>query len=84
MIKAQRAIIGNLLLDVWCDEEDIDAIFALEGVAAMTPVNIQYEKKKSRWFHVLVDGRYNPDDIVRQIEALDVQVPASFTDAFND
>lgn len=84
MIKVEKAICGNLLLDVWCDEEDVKAIFALDCVTAITPANINYEMKKPRWFHVLIDARWETDDAIRQIEALGVEIPDTFKEAFQD
>ncbi len=82
MIRAEKALFSGRLLEVWCDELDVEKIFALDCIAAITPVNLKYELAKQHWYHVLVDARYDPEDAMRQIEALDIEIPEVFKEAW--
>jgi len=78
MIKVRQSPASKYLLDVWCDKQDVEGIFALDCIAAMTPARLNYDLVKTCWYHVLVDARFDPGEAVLRIEALDVPVPEVF------
>jgi len=82
-IKVGRKLTDNIL-EVWCNEQDVRRIFALDCVAAITPSLSQFELNKPTCYCVLIDVRYNPEDAIRQIEALGVEIPEPFRDAWAD
>jgi len=82
-IKVGRKLTDNML-EIWCSEQDIKRIFALDCVAAVTPSLANFELKKACCYFALIDARYDPENAVQQIEALNIEIPEAFRNAWED